>query len=148
MDLGEVPVRAIDDPRKQKREAKRLEKEAKKARREKSRADNLAKHKPAGPPPQQSASAAARQLTVGLVGCGWYACRSHIPALLQLQKQTCGQNGGYTVRVGAVCSRTARSAERAARQFGADTVVCHATMEDMLADPRFVPSITCLGCLS
>ena len=62
-------------------------------------------------------------LRVGLVGCSWFALRSHIPALERIP-------GCSLV---AVCSRTRKSMAKAEAKIGRE-VKRHAKMEQMFAD--------------
>jgi len=65
---------------------------------------------------------------LALVGCGWFACESHIPALLQLERDG-------LVDVVALCSRSTQSLSRAATLFGARALKFYQQLEAVLADP-------------
>ena len=68
----------------------------------------------------------ARPVGVGLVGCGWFACRCHIPALLVLERE-------HACRLVAICSRTRKSMARAEARAGR-ALRRHAKMDALFAD--------------
>jgi predicted dehydrogenase len=63
-----------------------------------------------------------------VVGCGWFACEAHIPALLRLERE------GF-VEVVALCSRSEESLSRASQQFGLRTLRHYKQLDRVLADP-------------
>jgi L-gulono-1,4-lactone dehydrogenase len=65
---------------------------------------------------------------LALVGCGWFACEAHIPALQRLERDR-------LVQVDALCSRSEQSLARASRQLGPRTLKQYRTMEAAFADP-------------
>jgi predicted dehydrogenase/FAD/FMN-containing dehydrogenase len=80
-----------------------------------------------------SPSAAPSPLRIGLVGCSWFAIRSHIPALMKLE--TTG-----ACRLNAVCSRTKKSMAKAEAKIMTAcpdrSVKRHADIGSMLRDPQ------------
>lgn len=70
-----------------------------------------------------------RPVRLGLVGCSWFALRAHVPALLRLEA------AGRCALV-AVCSRTKKSMARAEAASVGRTLVRHASLSAMLADPQ------------
>jgi predicted dehydrogenase/FAD/FMN-containing dehydrogenase len=65
---------------------------------------------------------------LALVGCGWFACESHIPALQRLERDG-------LVEVVALCSRSAESLSRAGERFGPRALKTYRQLDDVLADP-------------
>ena len=55
-------------------------------------------------------------LRIGLIGCGWFTRRAHIPALLKLQKRS-SASLKFTFSVVAIWSRSKASRERAAHML-------------------------------
>lgn len=65
---------------------------------------------------------------LALVGCGWFACESHIPALQQLERDG-------LVEVVALFSRSQDSLSRAGQRFGARALKTYRQLDSVLADP-------------
>ena len=59
-------------------------------------------------------------LRVGLLGCGWFSRRAHLPALLRLERRRSLPLAGshHGVRVVAVCCSSDASLDAAERQVG------------------------------
>ena len=53
---------------------------------------------------------------IGLVGCGWFMQRAHIPVLVKLEQGSAVARG-FAVRVVAICSRTEASLQRAEKKL-------------------------------
>lgn len=81
------------------------------------------------PPAGAYAPSTSGPLRLALVGCGWFACEAHIPALQRLERER-------LVEVVALCSRSEQSLERASRLFGPRLLRKYRTMEDTFADPE------------
>jgi L-gulono-1,4-lactone dehydrogenase len=81
------------------------------------------------PPLGSYAPATGGPPRLALVGCGWFACEAHIPALQRLERER-------LVQVVALCSRSEQSLERASRQLGPRPLKKFRTMEDAFADPE------------
>jgi predicted dehydrogenase len=65
---------------------------------------------------------------LALVGCGWFACQAHIPALKRLEQE------GF-VELVALCSRSEESLSRASEQWGSRTLKKYKQLDSLLADP-------------
>lgn len=66
---------------------------------------------------------------VALVGCGWFACEAHIPALQRLERE------GH-LEVVALCSRSADSLTRASTKYPEKNLKKYTELAKLLADPE------------
>jgi L-gulono-1,4-lactone dehydrogenase len=65
---------------------------------------------------------------VVLVGCGWFACVAHIPALKRLE-------GEGRIRLAGLCSRSEASRKRASGLYGRQDLKHYLSLEDVAQDP-------------
>src|ERR1700727_3664745 len=65
---------------------------------------------------------------VVLVGCGWFACVAHIPALKRLE-------GEGRIRLVGLCSRSEESVARASDLYGRKDIRHYRSLEDVAGDP-------------
>lgn len=80
------------------------------------------------PPAGEYASPGNQRPRLALVGCGWFACEAHIPALQQLEHEG-------LVEVVALCARSTESLARAHQRFGSRTLKTYRQLDALLADP-------------
>ena len=65
---------------------------------------------------------------VVLVGCGWFACVAHVPALKQLEKEG-------RIKLVGLCSQSEASIARAGRLYGRPDLKPYLSLEDVAEDP-------------
>ncbi|HWY80521.1 MAG TPA: FAD-binding protein [Roseiarcus sp.] len=65
---------------------------------------------------------------VVLVGCGWFACVAHIPALKRLE-------GEGRIKLVGLCSRSEASTKRASGLYGRQDLKHYLSLEDVAQDP-------------
>jgi L-gulono-1,4-lactone dehydrogenase len=65
---------------------------------------------------------------VVLVGCGWFACVAHIPALRRLEKEG-------RIRLVGLCSRSEASIARASRLYSRQDLKHYVSLEEVAEDP-------------
>jgi predicted dehydrogenase/FAD/FMN-containing dehydrogenase len=65
---------------------------------------------------------------VVLVGCGWFACVAHIPALKRLE-------GDGRIKLVGLCSRSEASTKRASGLYARQDLKHYRSLEDVAADP-------------
>ena len=65
---------------------------------------------------------------VVLVGCGWFACVAHIPALKRLEREG-------RIRLVGLCSRSEASVARASRLYSRQDLKHYLSLEDVAQDP-------------
>ena len=65
---------------------------------------------------------------VVLVGCGWFACVAHIPALRRLEKEG-------RIRLVGLCSRSEASIARASRLYSRQDLKHYLSLEEVAEDP-------------
>ena len=65
---------------------------------------------------------------VVLVGCGWFACVAHIPALKRLE-------GEGRIKLVGLCSRSEASTKRAAGLYARQDLKPYRSLEDVAQDP-------------
>ena len=65
---------------------------------------------------------------VVLVGCGWFACVAHIPALKRLE-------GAGRIRLVGLCSRSEASTKRASGLYARQDLEHYLSLEEVAADP-------------
>jgi predicted dehydrogenase/FAD/FMN-containing dehydrogenase len=80
------------------------------------------------PPASEYGLPPSQPSRLALVGCGWFACEAHIPALLQLEREG-------LVEVVALCARSTDSLARAGQRFGARKLKTYRQLDSLLADP-------------
>jgi predicted dehydrogenase len=66
---------------------------------------------------------------VVLVGCGWFACVAHIPALKRLEKEG-------RIRLVGLCSRSEESIARASRLYAREDLKHYLSLEEVAEDPN------------
>ncbi len=65
---------------------------------------------------------------VVLVGCGWFACVAHVPALRRLEKEG-------RIKLVGLCSRSEASVARAGRLYGRPDLKPYLSLDDVAEDP-------------
>jgi L-gulono-1,4-lactone dehydrogenase len=65
---------------------------------------------------------------VALIGCGWFACVAHIPALQRLEREG-------RIKLVALCSRSEASVMRASRLYGRKDIKRYRSLEEAADDP-------------
>jgi predicted dehydrogenase/FAD/FMN-containing dehydrogenase len=65
---------------------------------------------------------------VVLVGCGWFACVAHVPALRRMEKEG-------RIRLVGLCSRSEASVARAGRLYGRQDLKHYLSLEAVAEDP-------------
>jgi predicted dehydrogenase/FAD/FMN-containing dehydrogenase len=63
-----------------------------------------------------------------LIGCGWFACVAHIPALKRLEREG-------RIRLVGLCSRSEESVARASHLYGRKDIKHYRSLEDVAGDP-------------
>jgi predicted dehydrogenase/FAD/FMN-containing dehydrogenase len=121
--LSEAEIQA----RRAERNRQRAEK---KARREKTRQENQLRHKT---DKELLGDQGLPCLRLGLIGCSWFALRAHIPTLQKISKNA--KKLGFSVRLEAICSRTAESMARCQELVGRP-IKQYLDMHALLADPE------------
>jgi L-gulono-1,4-lactone dehydrogenase len=81
------------------------------------------------PPANQYAFPTNPRLRLALVGCGWFACEAHIPALQQLERDG-------LIELVAMCSRSDESLSRASQRYGSRTLKKYKQLDAVLRDPE------------
>jgi predicted dehydrogenase len=66
---------------------------------------------------------------VVLVGCGWFACVAHIPALKRLE-------GEGRIRLVGLCSRSEASVARASRLYSRQNLKHYLSLDEVAKDPK------------
>jgi predicted dehydrogenase len=69
------------------------------------------------------------RLRIALVGCGWFACEAHLPALRRLERDG-------KIELVALCSRSEASLSRATKAYGPKHLKKYINIADLLADPE------------
>ncbi|EKX32331.1 hypothetical protein GUITHDRAFT_148697 [Guillardia theta CCMP2712] len=80
-----------------------------------------------------------KELRVAMVGCGWFARKAHIPALLRAEESSMNVLG-VKIRLVALCSRTNASIEQAKRRLGrgrASSIASFTSIDDLLGGCEF-----------
>ena len=65
---------------------------------------------------------------VALVGCGWFACVAHIPALKRLEREG-------RIKLVGLCSRSEASTKRAASLYARQDIKHYRSLEEVAEDP-------------
>ena len=65
---------------------------------------------------------------VVLVGCGWFACVAHVPALKRLE-------GEGRIKLVGLCSRSEASTKRASDLYGRQDLKYYSSLEEVAEDP-------------
>ena len=90
------------------------------------------------PQPQPASEPSLPTLRVGLLGCGWFMQRAHIPTLLKLEQPKTAAARGFAVRVVSICSSGEASLQCAARKLqreGGAPLPQYTDMALLFADP-------------